>query len=174
MKFKIAVVFLGSMILLAMVTLVVLVGVSYTGKDCPEAMVETRYQCADGRFVASISECPTVLEPLTTTVKKSTSTDTAGKQTTSTTTMCPCTPGLTTLYTSSTTMWQGPSCETDLDCGTVTEGDIKCISGDAHVLVNTPQCKENHCITLISSKLKQVCGRNDICQKGVGCVPSED
>lgn len=174
MKFKIALLVLASLILLALVTLIIMVFISSTGKDYDAAVIETRYQCSDGRFVGNINKCPAVTETLTTSAWTPPVKDTV---TTSTSTLCPCIyipPSLTTVFTSSTTMWKGPPCVSDSDCGSVSYGDLVCISGDANVLVNTPACVREHCMTRVSYELRKVCSSSETCKKGDGCVKRDE
>ncbi|MFH1788137.1 MAG: hypothetical protein ABH834_02000 [Candidatus Altiarchaeota archaeon] len=176
MKFKIALLALACLILLALVTLIILVLVSYTSNDCGTSVIETRYQCSDGRFVSNINKCPTVTQVLTTSVWTP-PVKTDSTVTTSTSTLCPCIklpPSLTTIFTSSTTLWKGPSCVSDADCGSVSYGGIVCISGDANVLVNTPRCVKEHCMTLVSYELRKVCSSSETCKKDEGCVKREE
>ena len=171
MKFKIALVFLAFLILLALVTLIVVFAVSMSDRDCKDTIIETRYQCSDGRFVSHISKCPTVVEALTTSVRKATT----SLYSASTTTLCSCIdipPSLTTLFTSTTTMWKGSPCSTDSDCGLATYGDIKCRTGDEHVFKNTPKCVRGYCMTLISTEFRKSCPES--CRDGVGCVRRND
>lgn len=173
MKFKIAIVFLAFLILLALVTLIVVFAVSMSDRDCKDTIVETRYQCSDGRFVSHISKCPTVIGALTTSVRKATT----SIYSTATTTLCPCIdipPSLTTIFTSSTTMWKGSPCSTDSDCGLSSYGDIKCINGDENVIKNTPKCVDGYCLTRISAEFRKACAGHQTCKKGIGCVSRDD
>jgi len=180
MEFKGVLLVLAAFILLVLAVLILVVLVSSSSKSCTTQIVETRYQCRDGRFVSDLSKCPSVIDAATTTLKKPV--DQTGTSTTST--LCPCIilpPSLTTIFTSSTTLWKGPPCSNDADCGGVYYGNLTCTTNnELHKLVYTPSCKASgdgagHCYSIISTELIKDCSASDeVCKKGVGCVKYEE
>jgi|GEM_PF-1701633 len=175
MKFQIALISLAFVIVLSLISLIVVI-IIYSGEgDCEATVFETRYQCNDGRFVSSIDKCPVITAQVTTTVyTPPREEEKPASYTTTTSTLCPCTPGLTTIFSTSTTMWKGAPCDNDFDCGAISYGDIKCINGDEHLLVNSPICNKGYCITRISSEFRKACTSSQTCRNDIGCVARSD
>ena len=180
MKLHISLAVLGSLILLALITLIVVIALASSDNGRQNTVVETRYQCYDGRFVSSIDQCPKATVSLTTSIRQL-----PEKQqvTVSTSTLCPFIdiPSLTTIFTSSTTILKGPSCNKDSDCGSISYGNITCSIGcDEHIIVNTPKCVNvtgapgMYCLTVVSTELRKECPSGWRCKKGVGCVELEE
>jgi hypothetical protein len=180
MNFKVVLLVLAALILIALVTLIIVIAASSSDKNGGIKIVETRYQCSDGRFVSDMTKCPTVIDSATTSIRK----PSGETLTSSTSTLCPCVeipPSLTTLFTSSTTLWKGPPCVKNADCGDVYYGNLTCTSNnEVHKFVYTPTCKTRgdgaeHCYTIVSTEFIKDCSATDeICKKGVGCVKYEE
>lgn len=142
----------------------------------------TRYQCSNGQVVTNLNSCPapqqsaqTTLAMQTTIYETQTTTPTTKFKTTTT---CPCT-SVTIKPKATTTIKLGPLCTTDADCGQPEYMEIRCRSGDAYRVKNTPQCREEridnqkHCKTLSELQLLQECSSSERCLAEKGCVKDE-
>lgn len=140
--------------------------------------VITRYQCYDGSVVSYLNECSNSANGGGTpnTIVQTTVSSSGGSPTV---TSCPTTIPCNCFGQKTTTSVPpklGPICTSDGECGTLSYGAIRCQSGDAYKVKNTPKCDldnydgQMHCKTLSELELYQECTDTQRCAKDKGCV----